>query len=479
MSSLLLALVTGHRNVERAVSSSGKRNGSAETTLIGFWEFVRFDIALNERNAEMQFAFRLLDRSNSGFVGVDEVEQLLHDYRDIDPSADRILYSQQLQQLFGKEGRRKLSYKEFTSQNADLLPSVFRNDVRKLSQHLLNEMEAPARLEYPVAMLEMGSSSALSRSDSLSGKAPAVTKDHLLCVVLSSIISRTAVAPLERLKILMQTESISSTGPRRYRGVVQGLKTIYREEGALRHLFRGNGANVLRIAPASALQILLVELLRQSFPESTLALMPSISGYESALIGGAAGLISTPLTYPLDYLHGRLCIQKKSFEPYKGIQDGIRQTIAKNGTRGLYRGLLPTYLGVFPYVGLNFAVYEHIRPLLPRRNDGSGSPTGYGAVVGGIFASATAQLAAYPFDTLRRRMQVVEFVNPSSDRPRLRHIVMDLIRSDGLRGFYRGWMVNFIKIIPSSLVGMGVYEISASAIENFQTQRISSKLPGN
>lgn len=104
---------------------------------------------------------------------------------------------------------------------------------------------------------------------------------------------------------------------------------MYRLDGTLMSMFRGNGANVLRIAPAAALQLLLVEFLRRSFPESRLALVPSISGFETALIGGAAGIIATPLTYPLDYLHGRLSVQNRSFEPYRGVLDGLNKSMAK------------------------------------------------------------------------------------------------------------------------------------------------------
>lgn len=56
---------------------------------------------------------------------------------------------------------------------------------------------------------------------SRSSQTPLVTQDHLACVILSSIVSRTAVAPLERLKILMQTESLTNKGKPNFRGIAQ------------------------------------------------------------------------------------------------------------------------------------------------------------------------------------------------------------------------------------------------------------------
>ncbi|KAG6423224.1 hypothetical protein SASPL_113613 [Salvia splendens] len=63
-------------------------------------------------------------------------------------------------------------------------------------------------------------------------------------------VSRTAVAPLERLKILLQVQNPHNI---KYSGTVQGLKYIWRTEG-LRGLFKGNGANCARIVPNSAVK---------------------------------------------------------------------------------------------------------------------------------------------------------------------------------------------------------------------------------
>ncbi|PPS00869.1 hypothetical protein GOBAR_AA19770 [Gossypium barbadense] len=62
--------------------------------------------------------------------------------------------------------------------------------------------------------------------------------------------SRTAVAPLERLKILLQVQNPHSI---KYNGTVQGLKYIWRTEG-FRGLFKGNGTNCARIVPNSAVK---------------------------------------------------------------------------------------------------------------------------------------------------------------------------------------------------------------------------------
>lgn len=126
LSSLLVSLITSNRRkADLHEPANDMKNGN--DLLIDFWEFVRFDIVLNESNAEMEFAFRLMDRNNSGFVDVDEAERLLLEYSQIDPDATKILEGKHMEKMFGKDGSRVLSYKEFTGLSAELLPPKFRN----------------------------------------------------------------------------------------------------------------------------------------------------------------------------------------------------------------------------------------------------------------------------------------------------------------------------------------------------------------
>ena len=77
----------------------------------------------------------------------------------------------------------------------------------------------------------------------------------------------------------------------------------------------------------------------------------------------------------------------------------------EGGFRALYRGLGPTLLGVAPYVGLNFAVYEHLRKLITP--EGQKNPTHAGKLIVGGISGAIAQACTYPADVLRRRFQVI------------------------------------------------------------------------
>jgi solute carrier family 25 (mitochondrial phosphate transporter), member 23/24/25/41 len=134
--------------------------------------------------------------------------------------------------------------------------------------------------------------------------------------------------------------------------------------------------------------------------------------------GACAGITSVVMTYPMDITRTRLSVQSSSLSnirsntkdgPPKKLP-GMFKTIVhiyrtEGGITALYRGLLPTVLGVAPYVGLNFAVYEHLRKVVTP--EGQKNPTGVGKLVAGAISGAIAQSITYPMDVLRRRFQVL------------------------------------------------------------------------
>jgi hypothetical protein len=90
----------------------------------------------------------------------------------------------------------------------------------------------------------------------------ALVVKHLLAGGLAGAASRTVVSPLERTKILLQ---VQGPGQAAYRGVWPTLRQIWVHEGVL-GFFKGNGTNVVRIAPYSAVQFAAYEKYKQVTP---------------------------------------------------------------------------------------------------------------------------------------------------------------------------------------------------------------------
>jgi solute carrier family 25 (mitochondrial phosphate transporter), member 23/24/25/41 len=134
--------------------------------------------------------------------------------------------------------------------------------------------------------------------------------------------------------------------------------------------------------------------------------------------GAMAGITSVVMTYPLDITRTRLSVQSSSLATIRSPTPGATPTTkppgmfptivqiyrTEGGIPALYRGLLPTVMGVAPYVGLNFAVYEHVRKLVTP--EGMDNPTAVGKLTAGAISGAVAQSITYPMDVLRRRFQV-------------------------------------------------------------------------
>ncbi|KAK9121720.1 hypothetical protein Syun_019337 [Stephania yunnanensis] len=192
--------------------------------------------------------------------------------------------------------------------------------------------------------------------------------------------------------------------------------------------------------------------------------------------GACAGIIAMSATYPMDMVRGRLTVQtEKSPYRYRGIFHALSTVLQEEGPRALYRGWLPSVIGVVPYVGLNFAVYESLKdwliqtkPLgLVQDNNELSVPTRLGC---GAAAGTVGQTIAYPLDVIRRRMQMVGWNNASSivsgdgrTKSALEYKGMidafrQTIRNEGFGALYKGLVPNSVKVVPSIAIAFVTYE---------------------
>lgn len=290
-------------------------------------------------------------------------------------------------------------------------------------------------------------------------------------------VSRTAVAPLERLKILLQVQNPHSI---KYNGTVQGLKYIWRTEG-FRGLFKGNGANCARIVPNSAVKFFSYE----QASKGILYLYRQQTGNDDAQLtpllrlgaGACAGIIAMSATYPMDMVRGRLTVQTdKSPYQYRGMVHALSTVLRQEGPRALYRGWLPSVIGVVPYVGLNFAVYESLKDWLVKSkpfgiiDNNNSELTVTTRLACGAIAGTMGQTVAYPLDVVRRRMQMVGWKDASSvitgdgrgkapiEYSGMVDAFKKTVRHEGVGALYKGLVPNSVKVVPSIAIAFVTYE---------------------
>ncbi|KAH0778467.1 hypothetical protein KY290_004894 [Solanum tuberosum] len=191
--------------------------------------------------------------------------------------------------------------------------------------------------------------------------------------------------------------------------------------------------------------------------------------------GACAGIIAMSATYPMDMVRGRLTVQTENPPyQYRGMFHALSTVLREEGPRALYKGWTPSVIGVIPYVGLNFAVYESLKDWLVKTKPfGLVDNSELGVVTRlacGAAAGTVGQTVAYPLDVIRRRMQMVGWSHAASivtgdgrSKAPLEYTGMidafrKTVKYEGVRALYKGLVPNSVKIVPSISIAFVAYE---------------------
>ncbi|RHZ56911.1 putative mitochondrial ADP,ATP carrier protein (Ant) [Aspergillus thermomutatus] len=285
---------------------------------------------------------------------------------------------------------------------------------------------------------------------------PGFVVDFLMGGV-SAAVSKTAAAPIERIKLLVQNQDeMIRAGrlDRKYNGIVDCFRRTAQAEGVM-SLWRGNTANVIRYFPTQALNFAFRDTYKSMF-----AYKKERDGYAKWMMGnlasgGAAGATSLLFVYSLDYARTRLANDAKSAKgggerQFNGLVDVYRKTLASDGIAGLYRGFGPSVLGIVVYRGLYFGMYDSIKPVVLV---GSLEGSFLASFLLGWTVTTGAGIASYPLDTIRRRMMMTsgEAVKYKSSMDAARQI----IAKEGVKSLFKGAGANILR----GVAGAGVLSI--------------------
>jgi len=175
---------------------------------------------------------------------------------------------------------------------------------------------------------------------------------------VSGTIAKTCTAPIERVKLLMQTQDAN---PRvingevaRYTGIIDCFKRVSTEQG-ISAFWRGNLTNVIRYFPTQAFNFAFKDSIKARFPKADKRTDFGKFFAINVVSGGMAGAGSLLLVYPLDYARTRLASDVGTGKQiFRGLKDCISQTVRKGGIRGLYNGVGVSIVGIIPYRGTYF-----------------------------------------------------------------------------------------------------------------------------
>jgi len=218
-------------------------------------------------------------------------------------------------------------------------------------------------------------------------------------------VSKTAAAPIERVKLLVQNQDEMIKQGRLdkpYTGVIDCTTRVLKTEGVY-PFWRGNLANVLRYFPTQALNFAFKDAIKVAFATPKDASQAKKFSM-NILSGGMAGTMSLLFVYSLDYARTRLANDAKGKggeRQFNGLIDVYTKTLKSDGIQGLYRGFAISAVGIFIYRGMYFGLFDTLKPLLL-----GDSPNVTLSFLLGWGVTITAGLMSYPIDTIRRRMMM-------------------------------------------------------------------------
>mmetsp|Transcript_14214 Transcript_14214/g.38797 ORF Transcript_14214/g.38797 Transcript_14214/m.38797 type:complete len:311 (-) Transcript_14214:71-1003(-) len=286
--------------------------------------------------------------------------------------------------------------------------------------------------------------------------------EYLIAGGTAGMVSRTVIAPIERVKILFQISKAGtcSTTTQYWHYVPK----IYKEEGLI-GFWKGNGAAVIRVVPYMSITFVSYEEYKVYMRQLGL----SNKNLVNLTAGSLAGITAVAFTYPLDLVRARLAKQNVGLKSrkYKNFLDALIKIPMEQGRvtgdhqfriGALYRGMAATMVGEAPYAGLKFCFYEALKRACVRwsgKDESELSPTI--RVSCGALSGLMAVNIVYPFDVVRRRMQTHEgdklYRSPF-------HAIAQIAREEGVqRGLYRGLTLNYLKTIPNVAIYMSLYDM--------------------
>ncbi|XP_019509063.1 PREDICTED: calcium-binding mitochondrial carrier protein SCaMC-3 isoform X2 [Hipposideros armiger] len=386
----------GGGDLDRGAQQGLSPEGGAD--LDGGLDLEEFTQYLQEREQRLLLLFHSLDRNQDGHIDASEIQQ---SFRALGISisleqAEKILHS------MDRDGTMTIDWQEWRDH---------------FLLHSLENVEDVLYFWKHSTVLDIGECLTVPDEFSEQEKLTGMWWKQLVAGAVAGALSRTGTAPLDRLKVFMQVHASKTNRL----NILGGLWSMI-QEGGVRSLWRGNGINVLKIAPESAIKFM---------------------AYEQVL-------------------KTRLTLRRTG--QYKGLLDCAWQILEREGPRAFYRGYLPNVLGIIPYAGIDLAVYETLKNRwLQQYSHDSADPGILVLLACGTISSTCGQIASYPLALVRTRMQAqasIEGAPQLSMLGLLRHI----LSQEGVLGLYRGIAPNFMKVIPAVSISYVVYENMKQAL---------------
>jgi len=283
----------------------------------------------------------------------------------------------------------------------------------------------------------------------------------------SGAIAKTCTAPIERVKLLIQTQDanpkIISGEVKRYTGIVDCFSRVSSEQG-IKAFWRGNLTNIIRYFPTQAFNFAFKDSIKALFPKADKNTEFAKFFLINMASGGLAGAGSLCIVYPLDYARTRLASDVGSGkQQFNGLLDCLKKTVASGGVGAIYNGIGVSVVGIIPYRGVYFGLFDTLSGYNPYQKSENGALRAASKFACAQVSAISAGYASYPFDTVRRRLQM------QSEKPQSEWVYQGtadcfkkIIKDEGTAALFKGAGANALRTVGAALVLVLYSEITAA-----------------
>lgn len=284
---------------------------------------------------------------------------------------------------------------------------------------------------------------------------------------VSGAVAKTCTAPIERVKLLIQTQDanpkIISGEVARYTGIVDCFTRVAKEQG-FGAFWRGNLTNIIRYFPTQAFNFAFKDGIKNLFPKADKNKEFAKFFAINMASGGLAGAGSLAIVYPLDYARTRLASDVGTGkQQFNGLMDCLKKTVAAGGIGALYNGIGVSIVGIIPYRGVYFGLFDTLSGLNPYQKDQSNVLRASSKFACAQTSAIAAGYASYPFDTVRRRLQM------QSEKPKEAWVYKGtadcfakIMKDEGTAALFKGAGANALRTVGAAMVLVLYSEITAA-----------------
>jgi hypothetical protein len=289
----------------------------------------------------------------------------------------------------------------------------------------------------------------------------------------ANTISACVTNPVDVVKVRLQLQSLEpnaahplpTPSPTRYTGFSHGLGTLVKEEG-VRGLMKGWQASFLREYCYSGIRFGMYDVVKEIYEDKVFKLSAGERAttplYIKLIAGATTGGVGSAIMNPMDLVKVRMQADRTGLRYGNSFLFACKDIYNHDGLiKGFYRGVGPTTTRAMVLTAAQLPSYDHMKETLLAHTS---LEEGFAVhITCSMFAGLMAATASSPLDVMKTKiMNECSKTAASAEHFQSSNVMgkvfMQVLRTEGVRGFFKGWLPNWFRLGPHTIISLMVYE---------------------